>query len=75
MSLENLQVEDKVRIVAAGGGMKLDASKLTPDELISVASAAGVSRARIAIAHSDVLSVEQLVLIAASGKGTVFFQP
>lgn len=75
MSLENLQVEDKVRIVAAGGGMKLDASKLNLDELISVASAAGVSRARIAIAHSDVLSVEQLVLIAAAGKGTVFFQP
>lgn len=67
-------VEDLVAIAAAGGGMTLDAAHFTTDDLVRIAAATGkTTPAMIRLIHADQRSVDELVRIAAAGRGSVVF--
>ena len=65
--------EELLRIVAAGGGMRLDASKMTTDDLVAIAAALS-QNARLILTGLGARSTDDLVRIAAAGRGGVFFE-
>ncbi len=71
-----LQVDELVRIAAAGGGFRLDAKAHHVNDLVRIAAAAADSRhgARLALANAWERPVNDLVRIAAAGNGAVFFE-
>jgi hypothetical protein len=71
---ENRQVEEVVRIAAAGGGFRVDASLKQTNDLVRIASAAATKGARIVFAGLENRQTEELVRIAAAGEGCVFFE-
>jgi hypothetical protein len=60
-------------IVAAGGGLILDATTLTSQIMQMLASAAGTSGASLTFFQVGHLSAQELQLIAQAGKGHVVF--
>jgi DNA replication protein len=74
MSFELFDVNALVRIAAAGGGFRLEASLRTTNDLVRVAAAAGNSGASIAFAGMVMRPIDDLVRIAAAGKGRVTFE-
>jgi len=70
---ETTPTEDLIRIVAAGGGMRLDGSKRSTDELVSIAAAASMRTSRLTLTGLDGRTTDELVRIAAAGNGSVFF--
>lgn len=70
---EAAPTEDLIRIAAAGGGMKLDGSRRSTDDLVSIAAAASMRNSRLAITGLGDRTVDELVRIAAAGNGSVFF--
>lgn len=62
-----------VRIVAAGGGMRISANGKTTDQLVRIAAAASTKKSRIEIIDVNNFTTDQLVRIAAAGNGAVFF--
>lgn len=71
--LEQRHVDEVVRIVAAGGGIVMDAQFRQVNELVRIASAAGTSKARVTFTGLDVRTTEELITIAVAGKGCVEF--
>ena len=68
-------IDDLVRIAAAGGGMHV-AARMRTDDLARIASAAAASSnrgARIIVTGRSAKSTDDLVRIAAAGKGCVVF--
>lgn len=68
-----LTVDQIVRVVAAGGGININAQGKTVDQVVRIAAAASTRQARIVIRNTAFFTVDQLVRIAAAGKGCVFF--
>jgi dihydroorotase-like cyclic amidohydrolase len=68
----NLQVNDLVRILGAGGGFTIDAAAYPVDDLVRIAAAAAAG-SRIHILHAGRLAAADLVRIAGAGAGTVTF--
>jgi hypothetical protein len=66
---------DLVRILAAGGGMMLDAGSYSPDQLVQFAAAAGGAGCTLILQNSDQKSPNDLVNIGAAGRGRVIFLP
>lgn len=60
--------------IAAGGGFAIDANIFAQRDLITIAAAAGEKGGRIHILNADTKETEELILIAAAGKGCVFFE-
>ncbi|ELU1491094.1 TPA: helix-turn-helix domain-containing protein [Enterobacter hormaechei] len=71
-------IDQLVRIAAAGGGLRINASTKTVDQLVRIAAAAGNSmnpnKAQLVLFDLESKSTDQLVRIAAAGKGTVLFE-
>jgi len=67
------QIDEIVRIAAAGGGFRMGASLKQTDDLVRIAAAAANHGARIVLLGLQMRPTEDLVRIAAAGKGSVFF--
>lgn len=68
-----LNAEDLISIATAGGGLDLDVSGRASNELMSIASAASQSGARIIFRGLGGRMISELISIAAAGKGAVQF--
>lgn len=73
MGFQHKHTADLVRIASAGGGFRLEAAARHTADLVQIAAAAG-GRARITFAGMSTRSNEDLVMIAAAGKGSVTFE-
>lgn len=62
-----------VRIIAAGGGMRIDANSKTIDQLVRMAAAGAKRQSQLVIINAQSKTTDQLVRIAAAGDGCVFF--
>lgn len=60
-------------IAAAGGGMIIDGSKYTPQELRAIATAASKHNSSVTIKNIKTISSGNLRGIAESGQGCVIF--
>jgi hypothetical protein len=67
-------IEELIEIAKAGGGFSLDASRCTTEEVIRVAEVAGECGSELRISRICGKTTEDLVRIAAAGKGRVFFE-
>ena len=74
MSLSTYSVESLIRIVAAGGGLRIDGKARFTEDLIRIAAAASAKGARITISGMSTRGLEDLIRIGAAGKGTVSFE-
>ena len=72
--MATLSVDHLVRIAAAGGGFDIIAGNYETSELVRIASAASVNRARLRILQCGALSLADLTRISAAGKGAVWFE-
>lgn len=61
-----------IQIVAAGGGVIVDASKMT-DQLIQIASTASRSGSLVIVKGAGKKMTDQLIQVASAGKGRVIF--
>ena len=66
-------IDQLVKIISAGGGMRIDATGKTVDQLVKIAAAGAATRSQLIISNAESKTVDQLVRIAAAGKGCVFF--
>lgn len=69
---------DQLVRIAAGGGIRLEASSKSTDQLVRIAAAMAntiqSNKATLALYGIDSKSTDQLVKIAAAGKGCVVFE-
>lgn len=72
MNWTNWSTDDLIRIVAAGGSVRVSATRIGAPELVRVA-AAMVQRSRLIVTGCGRLSVEDAVAIAATSTGVVLF--
>jgi hypothetical protein len=63
--------EELVRIARAGGGLEVDASRRTGDDLTRIALAAASKGARLRISNSRSKTTDELVRIVLAAKGKV----
>ena len=70
-----LSIQDAAQIVANGGGLKIRASAYAPAQLVQLASSAAANNRapRIDIILDRPMLQQELVQIAASGRGLVQF--
>ena len=73
MSFENRVMSDLIKILAAGGGLTLDASNRVTSDLIRLAAAAASGNAQLCLTSISDRVMSDLVRIAAAGKGRVTF--
>jgi DNA replication protein len=66
--------DELVKIVAAGGGLAVEAGRRTTDELVKIAAAARQSGATVVFKNAAVRKTDALMKIAAAGKGKVIFE-
>jgi DNA replication protein len=66
--------DDLIRIVAAGGGVRLDAGARMTDDLIRIAAAAKNGGARLYLVGMSARLTDDLVRISTAGKGSVVFE-
>jgi len=66
--------KELIRIAAAGGGLTIDASSRTMDELVQIAATASNRGSRIHILNTTSKTTDELVTIAAAGRGCVSFE-
>jgi hypothetical protein len=71
--MNGYSVDDLIKLAAAGGGFALNASGFSRDDLIRIADAASVKQARVTFRGLR-LPVNDMITIAAAGKGAVFFE-
>jgi DNA replication protein len=70
---EQRQVDELIRIAAAGGGFALNAAMKQTDDLIRIAAAASGKGSRITFHGLQLRPTDELIRIAAAGKGCVEF--
>lgn len=70
----NKPPESLIRILAAGGGLRLDAGRYPPDMLVRFAAAAASGGAPLILENADSKPPDDLVRIAAAGEGRVMFE-
>lgn len=71
MSFEQRSTEDLIRVVRAGGGLRLTATDRSTDDLVLIASAAADWSVTVTFSGLDDRSTDDLVLIADAGQGSV----
>jgi DNA replication protein len=67
-------IEELIKIARAGGGFTMDASHCTTDEVVRVAEVAGEHGTDLRISKICGKTTDDLVKIAAAGRGHVFFE-
>ena len=67
-------IEEIIRIAAAGGGFRLDASAKHINDLVRIAAAASKYGAQIILTGLQMRPIEDLIRISAAGQGSVFFE-
>lgn len=72
MNWTNWSTDDLIRIVAAGGSVRVSATRIGASDLVRVA-AAMVQRSRLIVTGCGRLSVEEAVTIASASSGVVLF--
>lgn len=73
MGLGMKKTEELIKIASTGGGFALEAGRRTTDELTKIATAAKRSGATVTFRNMAVRKTDDLVRIAAAGKGHVVF--
>jgi len=68
-----ITVEQLTQIVAAGGGLVLDASKMTLNQIKEIIPAAKANKARITLKNVSDMTAGQLMEIAGLAPGLVTF--
>lgn len=66
--------QELLRIASAGGGFTLDGSRYSADDLVEIVSAVRRNGSRVHITRCLMKSTDDLVRIAAAGKGCVTFE-
>jgi hypothetical protein len=66
--------EQLINILRAGGGLILDAATRLPDQLTQMAAAAAGSGATLVLRNADYRAPDDLINIAAAGRGRVIFE-
>ena len=74
MAFEIRHTEDLVRIVAAGGGFRINASTRPSGDLIRIAAAAEIGGGHVALIGMNTRHTDDLVNIAEAGKGHISFE-
>lgn len=64
---------DLVRIASAGGGFNLSCATVSTDDLIRIAAAASILKPTLTFTEAESKPIQDLVRIAAAGKGCVQF--
>jgi DNA replication protein len=70
---ESWLIIDVVKLVAAGGGIDMDATARSTDELVQIAEAASARQPKVILRGVKGRPVDDLIKIAAAGKGCVIF--
>ncbi len=68
------RLDELIMIAAAGGGLTLDGGALHVANRVQIVAAASRDGARITITNAKTKSTDDLVKIAAAGKGCVIFE-
>lgn len=68
-----MTLEGIVRVVANGGGVIIDGSKFRTDGLVQIATNAAGKGSHVIIRNPNGFSLDDLVRIAANGRGAVIF--
>lgn len=68
------QIHEIVRIAAAGGGFKMNASLKSIDDLVRIASATSNNGAKIIFTGLTMKTTDEIVRISAAGRGNIFFE-
>lgn len=66
--------DELIQIVAAGGGLILDAAPRPTNDLIQIASAASGNRVPLQFRGMDTRPTSDLIQIAAAARGCVMFE-
>ena len=74
MNLAELPIDDLVRLVRAGAGLRLEAAGRSTDDLVRLAAAGRAESARVVLRGVSGLPVDDLVRIARAGAGFVSFE-
>jgi DNA replication protein len=74
MSFGKMPIDDLLQIAKAGGGFRLDATHRYPDELMQIATAAKNGGATVIFYGMARYYTNDLIRIAAAGKGAVIFE-
>lgn len=74
MEFKTRLTDDLVRIAAAGGGFRLDASTRHTDDLVRIAAAAKHGGATVIFIGLSSRMTNDLVRIGAAGQGFVIFE-
>ena len=74
MSFALRPTDDLIRIAAAGGGMRLDASARLTNDLIRIASAARTGNAVLTLYGMSARMTDDLIRISAAGRGSVVLE-
>ena len=70
----SISISDLITIVRKGGGINIDATKITVSDLIVIARKANGSGATIYIRNAAALSSDDLKVIASKAGGKVIFE-
>lgn len=73
MSFNMRHKHDLVQILSAGGSLVMDAGLKQTSDLIELASAARQGGSKLTLRNLGLRDTQDLVLIAAAGKGAVIF--
>jgi DNA replication protein len=71
--LDQKGTNELIRIAAAGGGFTLNGQHRTPEDLMRIAAAASITGARLTLTNIGSWPANDLIRIAAAGKGAVTF--
>ncbi len=67
-------IDDLVKILLAGGGLVLDAGKMSTDDLLKLADASVESDESVTLRNVSDKSTEELANIATQGEGNIVFE-
>jgi hypothetical protein len=74
MIFELRNTDDIMKIVATGGGVKMDGTQRSTEDLMKIASAASYRGARVIFTGMALRPTDDLMKIGASGKDNVSFE-
>ncbi|WP_396328914.1 hypothetical protein [Burkholderia anthina] len=73
MAFELYMVDDLIRLAGAGAGFRIDAGLRLTNDLVRIAAAAAQGGARITFAGMALRPRDDVIRIAAAGRGNISF--